>query len=98
MTRLLSCSEGFDSFTSQYIIFMTKFYREFPLLVVGGVREEVHFILGSCDFDKIIENCYASCSFGLAKYIYVQKRNFLNFLAFLSFFGSCVGKFEKRPF
>jgi hypothetical protein len=23
--------------------------------------------LGSSDFDKIFENCYASCSFGLAK-------------------------------
>jgi hypothetical protein len=25
------------------------------------------YVLGSSDFDKIFENCFASCSFGLAK-------------------------------
>jgi hypothetical protein len=51
--------------------------------------------LGSSDFDKIFENCFASCSFGLAKDIsdYFRKGIFLNFLVFLSFFGFCVDKF-----
>jgi hypothetical protein len=35
-------------------------------------------ILGSSDFDKIFENCFASCSFGMAKGIqdYFRKRHF----------------------
>jgi hypothetical protein len=51
--------------------------------------------VGSSDFDKIFENCYASCSFGLAKDIkdYFRKGTFLYFVAFLSFLGFCVAKF-----
>jgi hypothetical protein len=43
--------------------------------------------LGCSDFDKIFENCYASCSFGLTKYIEDRFRMgiFLHFVAFLSF-------------
>ncbi len=51
--------------------------------------------VGSSDFDKIFENCFASCSFGMAKYMqdYFRKGIFLNFLMVLSFFGFCVDKF-----
>ncbi len=31
-----------------------------------------NFLLGSSDFDKIFENCYALCSFGFSKEIYMQ--------------------------
>jgi hypothetical protein len=47
--------------------------------------------VGSSDFDKIFENCYASCSFGLAKDISDD-------FGISIFFGSCVEKFEKQPF
>ncbi len=53
------------------------------------------YIVGSSDFDKIFENCFASCSFGMEKDIqdYFRKDIFLNFLMFLSFFSFCVDKF-----
>ncbi len=56
--------------------------------------------LGSSDFDKIFENCYGSCSFGLAKDIQdcFIKGSFLYFVAFSIFYSSWFAKFEKRPF
>ncbi len=42
----------------------------------------------------ILPNCYASCSFGLAKDCF-RKAIFLYFVAFLSFFISCVRNLEN---
>jgi hypothetical protein len=45
--------------TRSLVVLSPSFYH-FPARVPGC-------ILGSSDFDKIFENCFASCGFGLAK-------------------------------
>jgi hypothetical protein len=62
------------------------------MCVCGGGGVYVCTVLGSSDFDKIFQNCYASCSFESAKDLkdYFRKGIFLYCLAFLSFFGFCV--------
>jgi hypothetical protein len=34
---------------------------------ICGKNYTYEWVLGSSDFDKIFENCFASCSFGTAK-------------------------------
>jgi hypothetical protein len=67
----------------------------FTIRVYRTISPYANSRVGSSDFDKIFENCFASCSFGMAKDIqdYFRKGIFLNFLVFLSFFGFWVDKF-----
>jgi hypothetical protein len=54
---------------------------------------------GSSDFDKIFENCFSSCSFGLAK-IYktiLEKAFFLIFWCFYLFSAFVLINFEIGP-
>jgi hypothetical protein len=56
---------------------------------------EVRWAIGAAEAEGVsiclIENCYASVIFGLAKdiYDYLIKSNFLHLVAFLSFFVFC---------
>jgi hypothetical protein len=54
---------------------------------------------GSSDFDKSFENCYASCSFRLAKYLSdcFTKGIFLHFVVFLSFLVLVSKNFKNCP-
>ncbi len=87
----------FFIFPSMIHIFLQKLlllvYGKLEVYVNGWVRTSS--VIGSSDFDKIFENCFDSCSFGMAKDIqdYFRKGIFLNFFMFLSFFGFCVDKF-----
>jgi hypothetical protein len=50
------------------------------------------YLIGSSDFNKNFENCYAWCSFGLAKATCIYD------CFSKGFFGSCVKKLVERPF
>jgi hypothetical protein len=46
---------------------MVKFYTHTETVRSGCQCQKVAYALGSSDFDKIFDNCFASCSFGMAK-------------------------------